>query len=64
MNRRSFIERLAIGSASFMILPGAGRVWKAVRRCETLDRYYAHRDGPPCIIGDWNALPQIAIILS
>lgn len=31
MNRRSFIDRMAIGAASFMILPGAGRVWRARR---------------------------------
>lgn len=31
MNRRSFIERLALGVAGFTILPGAGRVWRAER---------------------------------
>lgn len=31
MNRRSFIERLALGMAGFTILPGAGRVWKVTR---------------------------------
>lgn len=32
MNRRSFIERLALGMAGFTILPGAGRVWVAIRK--------------------------------
>lgn len=27
MNRRSFIELLAAGTAGFAILPGAGRIW-------------------------------------
>ena len=31
MNRRNFLERLAGGLAGFIILPGAGRIWKAVR---------------------------------
>jgi hypothetical protein len=31
MNRRTFIERLALGTAAFAILPGAGRVWRAER---------------------------------
>lgn len=34
MNRRSFVERMALGAASFMILPGAGRVWRARRVVE------------------------------
>lgn len=32
MNRRSFIGRMVVGAASFAILPGAGRVWKAERK--------------------------------
>lgn len=31
MNRRSFIERLALGVTTFTILPSAGRVWAASR---------------------------------
>lgn len=30
MNRRNFIGNLLVAGASFMVLPGAGRVWKAV----------------------------------
>jgi hypothetical protein len=29
MNRRNFINNLLIAGASFMVLPGAGRIWKA-----------------------------------
>lgn len=31
MNRRSFFSTLAKATAGFMILPGAGRIWKATR---------------------------------
>lgn len=31
MNRRNFIQNILIAGASFTILPGAGRIWKAVR---------------------------------
>lgn len=44
VNRRSFVERLAIGAASFMILPGAGRVWRAMRDVP---------NGPPFIVSEW-----------
>ena len=39
MNRRTFVERLALGIAGFTILPGAGRVWVAEKdvRC-----YWVH----------------------
>lgn len=30
MNRRSFFGSLAKGAASFLILPGAGRVWRPI----------------------------------
>lgn len=43
MNRRSFVERLALGAASFMILPGAGRVWRAMRDVP---------NGPPFIVSE------------
>lgn len=29
MNRRNFIENILVAGASFMILPGAGRIWRA-----------------------------------
>jgi len=44
VNRRSFVERLALGAASFMILPGAGRVWRAMRDVP---------HGPPFIVSEW-----------
>jgi len=31
MNRRNFIGNLILAGASFAILPGAGRLWKATR---------------------------------
>lgn len=31
MNRRNFLNNLLLAGASFTILPGANRVWKAVR---------------------------------
>lgn len=31
MNRRNFLKNVLVGGASFAILPGAGRVWKATR---------------------------------
>lgn len=31
MNRRSFINNILVAGASFSILPGAGRVWRAQR---------------------------------
>jgi len=31
MNRRNFIGNLLIAGASFAILPGAGRIWRAQR---------------------------------
>lgn len=32
MNRRNFLGNLLIAGASFAILPGAGRIWRAQRR--------------------------------
>lgn len=51
MNRRSFVERLALGAASFMILPGAGRVWRAMRDVP---------NGPPFIVSEW--LPPTRVL--
>lgn len=31
MNRRNFINNLIVAGASFTILPGAGRIWRATR---------------------------------
>lgn len=31
MNRRNFIKSILVAGASFTILPGAGRIWKATR---------------------------------
>lgn len=31
MNRRNFLRGIVIAGASFNILPGAGRIWKAQR---------------------------------
>lgn len=31
MNRRSFFKSILVAGASFTILPGAGRIWKAQR---------------------------------
>lgn len=33
MNRRNFFGALLAASAGFAILPGAGRIWKAVKPC-------------------------------
>ena len=31
MNRRNFLKNIMVAGASFAVLPGAGRVWKATR---------------------------------
>lgn len=49
MNRRSFLQQMLLGGAAFNILPGAGRVWKAVKNVEPFwqftFRYRMTRDG-------------------
>lgn len=40
-SRRSFLRSILVAGASFSILPGAGRVWKAIRT------------GPPFIVSEW-----------
>lgn len=31
MTRRNFIDRLLVAGAGFMVLPGTGRLWRAMR---------------------------------
>ena len=56
MNRRNFIKNILVAGASFSVLPGAGRIWKATR--SDIGIYFALRECPPpdgemFVVQDW-----------
>lgn len=73
MNRRTFVERIALGLAGFTILPGAGRVWKAERDTSVYWVHYSReaaqrisdrltRDGVKhLLVEDYYELPVLPI---
>lgn len=59
MNRRNFINGLLTLGAGFMVLPSAGRIWKAQRRVEPVVFWNAPL-GEPVARGAWIVNPKWA----
>jgi hypothetical protein len=62
MNRRNFIGNLIVAGATFAILPGAGRLWKATRVvCDPFEDAFMENSmlfNPRDFVGKWSFIME------
>jgi len=54
MNRRNFLNSILLAGASFSILPGAGRLWKARREVPIFERFWINK-------GSWEVVNESVV---